>query len=32
VVEADLEGKNAKFTNPAEYVEHAVAADKVMPG
>jgi hypothetical protein len=30
VVEADLEGKNARFTTPAEFVEHAAAADKVL--
>jgi hypothetical protein len=30
VVDADLEGKNAKFTNPREFAEHCVAADKVI--
>jgi hypothetical protein len=30
VVESDLEGKNAKFTTPAEYVEHVAAADKAV--
>jgi hypothetical protein len=30
VGDADLEGKNARFTSPSEYVEHAVAADKVL--
>jgi hypothetical protein len=30
VAESDLEGKNAKFTTPAEFIEHATAADKVV--
>jgi hypothetical protein len=30
VVEADLDGKNARFTNPDEFLEHALAADKVL--
>jgi hypothetical protein len=30
VAESDLEGKNAKFTTPAEFVEHIDAADKVI--
>jgi hypothetical protein len=30
VTEADLQGKNAKFTNPKEMAEHVMAADKVM--
>jgi hypothetical protein len=30
VAESDLEGKNAKLTTPAEFVEHAAAADKVL--
>jgi hypothetical protein len=30
VVEADLNGKNARFTNPDEFLEHALAADKVL--
>jgi hypothetical protein len=30
VTESDLEGKNAKFTTPAEFVERSAAADKVI--
>jgi hypothetical protein len=30
VVEADLEEKNATFTTPAEFVEHAAASDKLV--
>jgi hypothetical protein len=30
VAEDDLAGKNAKFTSPAEMVEHALAADTVL--
>jgi len=27
---ADLEGKNASFTNPKEFAEHTFAADRVI--
>jgi hypothetical protein len=30
VVESDLVGKNAKFTSPAEMVEHSLAADTML--
>jgi hypothetical protein len=30
VTEADLKGKNAKFTNPKESAERTVAADRVV--
>jgi hypothetical protein len=30
VTDADLEGKNAKFTTPKEYAEHIVAADRAV--
>jgi hypothetical protein len=30
VTEADLQGKNARFTNPKEFAEHMMAADKVI--
>jgi hypothetical protein len=30
VTESDLEGKNAKFTDPAEFVKRCTAADKVI--
>jgi hypothetical protein len=30
VAESDLEGKNAKFTTPVEFAEHAAAADNVV--
>jgi hypothetical protein len=30
VTEADLEGKNASFTNPKEAAEHIFAADRVV--
>jgi hypothetical protein len=30
VAESDLEGKNAKFTTPTEFIEHTAAADKVV--
>jgi hypothetical protein len=30
VTEADLQGKNASFTNPKEYAEHIFAADRVI--
>jgi hypothetical protein len=28
--EADLEGKNASFTTPAEFAEHIATADKAV--
>jgi hypothetical protein len=30
VTEADLEGKNASFTNPKEFAERSFAADRVV--
>ena len=30
VVQADLAGKNARFTTPKEYAEHIFAADRVV--
>jgi hypothetical protein len=30
VTDADLEGKNASFTDPKEYAEHLFAADRAV--
>jgi hypothetical protein len=30
VTEADLQGKNASFSNPKEFAEHVFAADRVV--
>jgi hypothetical protein len=30
VTDADLQGKNARFTNPKEYAELVAAADRVL--